>query len=99
MVWAAGVEPAYSTPKADGLPHTPYPDEFTLKWSGRLELNQHKLAPETSGLPHIPRPDYQRPTRLRYTPIETGCDEGSRTHDLMVMNHALYQLSYATILL
>lgn len=26
MVWVVGVEPTWSAPETDGLPHVPYPD-------------------------------------------------------------------------
>ena len=35
----------------------------------------------------------KRATKLRYTSI-AGADNGTRTHDLMITNQPLYQLSY-----
>ena len=36
----------------------------------------------------------KRATKLRYTSINCGANEGTRTPDLLITNRLLYQLSY-----
>ena len=36
----------------------------------------------------------KRATKLRYTSIKNGANEGTRTPDLLITNQLLYQLSY-----
>ena len=67
-----------------GLYNMPYKPKTTrfgwFKWSKWRDSNPRPFGPEPNALPNCATP--------------RGADNGTRTHDLMITNQPLYQLSY-----